>query len=114
MVIPETGICRKNGGRNLSDPASGNCIAPGKKPRPHHHPRFLTKDGKQSAPLGSSGCIYAASGSSPGALMNTIDFHMNLRRRLTPLRWQWTSGMNVEVERAFPYAATEELIRRGQ
>ena len=46
-------------------------------------------------------------------LMNTIDFHMNPQEALDAPRWQWTSGMNVEVERAFPYAATEELIRRG-
>ena len=33
VVIPETGICLHNRGRNFYlDPASGNCIAPGKKP----------------------------------------------------------------------------------
>ena len=51
VVIPETGICLHNRGRNFYlDPASGNCIAPGKKPAHTIIPGFLTKDGKAVGP----------------------------------------------------------------
>ena len=113
VVIPETGICLHNRGRNFYlDPASGNCIAPGKKPAHTIIPGFLTKDGKAVGPFGVMGAFMQPQGQVQ-VLMNTIDFHMNPQEALDAPRWQWTSGMNVEVERAFPYAATEELIRRG-
>ena len=113
VVIPETGICLHNRGRNFYlDPASGNCIAPGKKPAHTIIPGFLTKDGKAVGPFGVMGAFMQPQGQVQ-VLMNTIDFHMNPQEALDAPRWQWTSGMNVEVERAFPYAATEEMIRRG-
>lgn len=46
-------------------------------------------------------------------ITNTLDFHMNPQETLDAPRWQWTGGKNIEVERGFPYALTEELVRRG-
>lgn len=46
-------------------------------------------------------------------ITNTLDFHMNPQEALDAPRWQWVGGKNIEVERGFPYALTEELVRRG-
>ena len=45
--------------------------------------------------------------------MNMIDFHMNPQEALDAPRWQWIGDKKIQVERAFPYAVTEELVRRG-
>ena len=44
---------------------------------------------------------------------NTVDFLMNPQEALDAPRWQWVGGKKIQVERAFPYAVTEELVRRG-
>ena len=46
-------------------------------------------------------------------VMNTVDYHMNPQEALDAPRWQWVGGMNIEVERGFPYTITEELVRKG-
>ncbi|MEG1144046.1 MAG: gamma-glutamyltransferase, partial [Clostridium sp.] len=46
-------------------------------------------------------------------ITNTLDFHMNPQEALDAPRWQWVGGKTIEVERGFPYALTEELVRRG-
>ena len=38
---------------------------------------------------------------------------MNPQEALDAPRWQWTGEKNIQVERAFPYGITEELVRRG-
>ncbi len=46
-------------------------------------------------------------------IMNLIDFHMNPQEALDAPRWQWVGGKKIVVERAFSYAITEELVRKG-
>ena len=46
-------------------------------------------------------------------IMNMIDFKMNPQEALDAPRWQWIGEKKIQVERAFPFALTEELLRRG-
>ncbi len=113
IVVPGTGIALQNRGSNFYlDPESGNCLAPGKKPYHTIIPGFLMKDGKAVGPFGVMGGFMQPQGHLQ-VIMNTIDFHMNPQEALDAPRWQWVGGKRVEVERAFPHAVTEELIRRG-
>ena len=45
--------------------------------------------------------------------MNLIDFHMNPQEALDAPRWQWLGDKKIALERTFPYAITEELVRKG-
>lgn len=113
IVIPGTGINMQNRGHNFSiDETAENCIGPGKKSYHTIIPSFLTKDGKAIGPFGVMGAFMQPQGHVQ-VVMNTIDFKMNPQEALDAPRWQWVEGKEFSVERGFPYAATEELIRKG-
>lgn len=113
IVIPETGIALHNRGNNFNlDVESENCAIPGKKPYHTIIPGFLSKDGKPIGPFGVMGGFMQPQGHLQ-VLTNTIDFGMNPQEALDAPRWQWVGGKKIEVERNFPYAITEELIRMG-
>ena len=113
IVVPGTGISMQNRGNNFSlDPESENCLAPGKRSYHTIIPGFLSKDGKAIGPFGVMGGFMQPQGQVQ-VVMNTIDFGMNPQEALDAPRWQWVGGKNIEVERAFPYSITEELVRAG-
>lgn len=113
IVIPDTGIALHNRGNNFNlDIESENCAIPGKKPYHTIIPGFLSKDGKPIGPFGVMGGFMQPQGHLQ-VLTNTIDFGMNPQEALDAPRWQWVGGKKIEVERNFPYALTEELIRMG-
>lgn len=113
IVIPGTGIALNNRARNFSlDQTMENYLVPGKKPYHTIIPGFLTKDGKAVGPFGVMGGFMQPQGHLQ-VMMNTVDFHMNPQEALDAPRWQWCGGKEIQVERSFPYAITEELIRKG-
>ena len=113
IVIPGTGICMQNRGANFSlDENLENCLGPGKKSYHTIIPSFLTKDGRAIGPFGVMGAFMQPQGHVQ-VVMNTVDFHLNPQEALDAPRWQWVGNKEIWVERGFPYAATEELIRRG-
>ena len=113
LVVPGTGIALHNRGNNFYlDPVSENCLAPGKKPYHTIIPGFLSKDGKAVGPFGVMGGFMQPQGHVQ-VVMNTVDFKMNPQEALDAPRWQWKGGRSVEVERAFPEAETEKLLRMG-
>ena len=113
IVVPNTGIALHNRGSNFNlDENSENCIAPNKKPYHTIIPGFLTKDNKPIGPFGVMGGFMQPQGHLQ-VIMNMIDFKMNPQEALDAPRWQWVGGKKVQVERAFPFALTEELLRRG-
>ena len=113
LVVPGTGIALHNRGNNFSlIEGTENCIEPGKKPYHTIIPGFLSKSGKAIGPFGVMGGFMQPQGHLQ-VVTNTIDFNMNPQEALDAPRWQWVGGKNIQVEREFPYAVTEELIRKG-
>lgn len=113
VVVPGTGIALNNRGNNFYlDPNSENCLAPGKKPFHTIIPGFLSKDGKPIGPFGVMGGFMQPQGHVQ-VVMNTVDFNMNPQEALDAPRWQWKGAKDVEVEREFPPAEAEKLLRMG-
>ena len=113
VVVPGTGISLQNRGANFSlDEMAENCLGPGKKVFHTIIPSFFTKDGEAVGPFGVMGGFMQPQGHVQ-VVTNTVDFLMNPQEALDAPRWQWVGGKKIQVERAFPYAVTEELVRRG-
>lgn len=113
VVVPGTGIALNNRGNNFSlDEAMENCVAPCKKAYHTIIPGFLSKDGEAVGPFGVMGGFMQPQGHVQ-VVMNLVDFHMNPQQALDAPRWQWVGGRDIQVERAFPYGATEALAARG-
>lgn len=113
VVVPGTGIALHNRGCNFSlDPASPNCMAPGKRPYHTIIPGFLTKDGKPVGPFGVMGAFMQPQGHVQ-AIVNTLDYAMNPQEALDAPRWQWVGGKSIQLEPNFPADIAAELRRRG-
>lgn len=113
VVVPGTGISLQNRGASFSlNDEEANCLGPGKKVFHTIIPAFLTKDGEAVGPFGIMGGPMQPQ-AHVQVVMNTVDFMMNPQEALDAPRWQWTGGKKILVERTFPYAVTEELVRRG-
>lgn len=113
VVVPGTGISFQCRGAGFSlDPNHDNYLVPGKRPYHTIIPGFLSRDGKAVGPFGVMGGFMQPQGHVQ-MVMNTVDFHMNPQEALDAPRWQWQGGMKIEVERSFPTAETEQLLRMG-
>lgn len=113
IVIPGTGISLQDRGANFSlDPASPNCLGPGKKSFHTIIPGFLTKDGEAVGPFGVMGAFMQPQGHVQ-VLMNMIDFGLNPQEALDAPRWQWISGNRIQVEPGFPQKTVRELLAAG-
>lgn len=113
VVVPGTGIAFNDRGNNFTlNEEMENCLAPSKKPYHTIIPGFLTKDGNAIGPFGVMGGFMQPQGHLQ-VVMNTVDFHMNPQEALDAPRWQWTGGKEIHVERSFPFAVSEELVRMG-
>ena len=113
VVVPGTGISFQDRGASFSlNDEDENCLGPGKKVFHTIIPAFLTKDGEAVGPFGVMGGPMQPQGHVQ-VVMNTVDFLMNPQEALDAPRWQWTGGKKIQVERSFPFAVTEELVRRG-
>ena len=113
VVVPGTGIALHNRGCNFSlDPASPNCMAPGKRPYHTIIPGFLTKGGQAVGPFGVMGAFMQPQGHVQ-VMINTLDYAMNPQEALDAPRWQWVGGKRIQLEPGFDAGIAEELRRRG-
>lgn len=113
IVVPGTGIALHNRGCNFNlDPASPNCMAPGKRPYHTIIPGFLTKDGKPVGPFGVMGAFMQPQGHVQ-VMVNTLDYAMNPQEALDAPRWQWVGSKSIQLEPGFPADIAAELSRRG-
>ena len=113
VVVPGTGIAMQNRGNNFSmDPASDNCVAPGKRPYHTIIPGFLAKDGKPVGPFGVMGGFMQPQGHLQ-VVLNTVEYGMNPQAALDHPRWQWVGGNTIEVEQSFDNALAQALQRAG-
>lgn len=113
IVIPGTGIslnCRAAG--FSLDPNHPNAVAPGKRPYITIIPGFITKGGVPIGPFGVMGGFMQPQGQTQ-VLMNLVDFGMNPQQAIDAPRWQWTGGLNVQLEAGFGLADAKRLAYRG-
>lgn len=98
LVVPGTGIALHNRGSSFSlDASHPNCIAPGKRPYHTIIPGFMTRDGKPVGPFGVMGAFMQPQGHVQ-MVMNSIDFGLNPQAALDAPRWEWESGMRINIE----------------
>ena len=108
MVVPGTGIGLHNRGHNFSlDAQHPNCIGPGKRPYHTIIPGFMTRGGAPVGPFGVMGGFMQPQGHVQ-MVMNTVDFHLNPQASLDAPRWEWDSGLGVNIE-----SSTAEYLFRG-
>ncbi|WP_411842677.1 gamma-glutamyltransferase family protein [Salinicoccus sp. HZC-1] len=113
VVIPDTGLSLHNRGHNFSmDENSPNYVGGGKKPYHTIIPGFITKEGEPVGPFGVMGAFMQPQGHLQVA-MNLIDYGMNPQSALDAPRWQFKSGLEVEVEDRFDHDISRSLQRRG-
>ena len=107
LVVPGTGIALHNRGNNFSlGAAHPNCLAPGKRPYHTIIPGFLTRNGQAVGPFGVMGGFMQPQGHVQ-MVMNTVDFGLNPQAALDAPRWEWDSGLRVNIEHSTP----EHLFR---
>ena len=113
VVVPGTGIALHNRGHNFSlESGHPNVLEPGKRPYHTIIPGFLTRDGAAVGPFGVMGGFMQPQGHMQ-VLINTLEHSMNPQQALDAPRWQWTGGLNVDLEHGFPQQLARELEERG-
>ncbi len=113
IVIPGTGIAMQNRGKGFClEPGHANAAAPGKRPYHTIIPGFLTKQGKPMGPFGVMGGFMQPQGHVQ-VLTKLIDCGLNPQAAIDAPRWQWTQGLQVNMEPEFPAHLIEGLQQRG-
>ena len=113
VVEPETGMELQNRGANFYlDPASPNCIAPGKRAYHTIIPGFLTKDGQALGPFGVMGEFMQPQGQLQ-VLVNMLHYGMDPQQALDAPRWQWVGGNTIQVEEGVSAEIVEGLRALG-
>ncbi|PNY82385.1 gamma-glutamyltransferase family protein [Deinococcus koreensis] len=114
VVVPGTGVALHNRGHNFSlEAGHPNVLAPGKRPYHTIIPGFLGRtDGTPVGPFGVMGGFMQPQGHLQ-VVLNTVRYGMNPQQALDAPRWQWHSGLQVEVEPALGTGLSRELARRG-
>ena len=114
IVVSGTGISLQNRGSDFSlDPASANCLEPGKRTYHTIIPGFLLKaDGSPVGPFGVMGGYMQPQGHLQ-VVSNYVDFRMDPQQALDAPRWQWMRDDRVTVETRFDPHLAEALQRKG-
>ena len=113
IVVPDTGIALHNRGNGfVLQPGHPNQIAPGKRPFHTIIPGFLTRDGQAVGPFGVMGGHMQPQGHLQ-MIVNTIDYGLNPQVSLDAPRWQWTAGVDVDLELTTPAHVVRGLQERG-
>jgi gamma-glutamyltranspeptidase / glutathione hydrolase len=113
IVIPGYGISLQNRGAGFSlDPASANCVAPGKRPFHTIIPAFLMQDGRPAMSFGVMGGNMQPQGHVQ-TLTRMLLAGQQPQAACDAPRWKWDSGLKVDIEPTMPAAVRDELARRG-
>jgi gamma-glutamyltranspeptidase/glutathione hydrolase len=113
IVIPGYGISLQNRGVGFSlDPASPNCVAPGKRPFHTIIPAFLMGDGRPVMSFGVMGGNMQPQGHVQ-TLVRMLLAGQQPQAACDAPRWKWDSALKVDMEPSMPTAVREELGRRG-
>jgi len=113
VVVPEFGLSLQNRGHGFNlDPASANCVAPGKRPFHTIIPAFLTKDGQPLMSYGVMGANMQPQGHMQ-TLVRMLDFGQDPQAACDAPRWRFNEGLSINVEAQMASATTQGLIDLG-
>ncbi|WP_375462711.1 gamma-glutamyltransferase family protein [uncultured Methylobacterium sp.] len=113
VVVPGWGLSLQNRGYGfVLDPASPNCVAPGKRPFHTIIPGFLTKDGAPVMSFGVMGGNMQPQGHVQ-TLVRMIDHGQNPQAACDAPRWRVNEGLAINAEATMPAATLDGLLARG-
>ena len=113
-VAPEgLGFCLNDTMEDFSlDPASANCVAPGKKSLSSMSPTFLLKDGRPVAVLGSPGGLRIIS-TVVQVITNLVDHHLPLQEAVDQARMFDDHDAALHLEGRVPQRTVDALRAMG-
>jgi gamma-glutamyltranspeptidase/glutathione hydrolase len=113
VVVPGFGLSLQNRGTGFSlDPASPNCVAPGKRPFHTIIPGFLMKDGEPQMSFGVMGGNMQPQGHVQ-TLLRMLMAGQQPQAACDAPRWKVMQGLDIEVEHTMPALVADELAARG-
>ena len=113
VVVPGYGISLQNRGAGfVLDPASPNCVAPGKRPFHTIIPAFLTKDWQPQMSFGVMGGNMQPQGHVQ-TLIRMLLAGQQPQAACDAPRWKVMHGLDIEIENAMPADVADELSARG-
>ncbi len=113
VVVPGYGISLQNRGAGFSlDPASANCVAPGKRPFQTIIPAFLTKRGAPQMSFGVMGGNMQPQGHVQ-TLTRMLLAAQQPQAACDAPRWKVMNGVDLEIEQTMPRAVSDALVARG-
>ena len=113
VVVPEYGVSLQNRGYGFNlDPASANCVAPGKRPFHTIIPAFLTQDGQPVMSFGVMGGNMQPQGHLQ-TLVRMLDFGQNPQAACDAPRWRVNEGLAINAEAQMDPATAQGLTDLG-
>ncbi|MGZ5158347.1 MAG: gamma-glutamyltransferase family protein, partial [Caldimonas sp.] len=113
VVVPGWGLSLQNRGHGfVLDPASPNCVAPGKRPFHTIIPAFLTKAGRPQMSFGVMGGNMQPQGHLQ-TLVRMLAHGQQPQAACDAPRWRFNHGLEINVESAMPAATVQGLVERG-
>ena len=113
VVVPEYGVSLQNRGYGFNlDPASANCVAPGKRPFHTIIPAFLTQDGQPVMSFGVMGGNMQPQGHMQ-TLVRMLDFGQNPQAACDSPRWRVNEGLSINAEAQMDPATAQGLTDLG-
>ncbi len=113
VVVPEYGVSLQNRGYGFNlDPASANCVAPGRRPFHTIIPAFLTKDGQPVMSFGVMGGNMQPQGHMQ-TLVRMLDFGQNPQAACDAPRWRVNEGLSINAEAQMDPATAQGLTDLG-
>jgi len=113
IVVPGWGVSMQNRGYGFSlDPASPNCVAPGKRPFHTIIPAFLTKDGQPQMSFGVMGGNMQPQGHLQ-TLVRMLVHGQQPQAACDAPRWRFNEGLQINVEAAMNATTVRGLVERG-
>jgi gamma-glutamyltranspeptidase/glutathione hydrolase len=112
VVVPGYGVSLQNRGHGFSlDPASDNCVAPGKRPFHTIIPAFLTREGRPVMSFGVMGGDMQPQGHLQ-TLVRMLDYRQQPQAACDAPRWRWNAGI-LNAEDGFDPVAADGLRALG-
>jgi gamma-glutamyltranspeptidase / glutathione hydrolase len=112
-TVPEYGVHLQNRGHGFSlDPASPNCVAPGKRPFHTIIPAFVTENGRPLMSYGVMGANMQPQGHLQ-TLVRMVAYRQNPQAACDAPRWRFNAGLEINVEQDMRPETVQALAALG-